>query len=113
MVQSKTPQTKPWLDEAGRRLVSLCDSFAAKAEDFDTLLTPEQTNSAMALMKQLQHSHAPKMGTTVNAEITLLWENSGERFKAYIQRDGSGIFLQNKTEIPEKVFIDLVTSAPT
>jgi hypothetical protein len=108
MVQSKTPKAKEWLDEASRRLASLCDSFASRAEDFDALLTPEQTGTAMALMKQVQQSQAPKMGTTVNAEITLLWENSGERFKTYVQRDGSAVFFHNKTEVPQSVFIDSV-----
>ena len=112
MLQNRKQQDGEWLDEAKLRLASLYESYAARSEDFDILPTQAQKDSAIAFLVEMQHDDAPKIGTTVNAEITLVWLGVGDKFKAYVQRDGSIICMQNKTEVAQGDFVKVVTRIP-
>jgi hypothetical protein len=112
MAQKKTQQKQIWLGAAEERLASLCNNFIARAEDHDVLPTKKQKDSVIAFLKQVNHVNAPKMGTTVNAEITLVWEMAGDKYKAYVERDGSIICLHNKEEVQQSEFLSVVARVP-
>ena len=94
------------------RLETLCANFIARAEDYDVHPTEKQKNVVLAFLERVEHVEPPKMSTTVNAEITLLWNTTGDKYKAYIQTDGSIICLHNKSEVPPQEFLNLVSRVP-
>lgn len=112
MATQKSQPKKDWLDEAIRHLDALCKEAAEHADEGDVLPTPKALVAATQVLKTFRHAHAPKIGLTVNGEFALTWENSGDKFKAYVRPDGSVQFFRNNAVIDEPTFSEYLTAVP-
>ena len=112
MATGKAQSKKDWLDEGIRHLETLCKEAREYADEGDVLPTHKGFVAAVQVLQTFRHVHAPKMGLTVNGEITLSWENARNKFRAYVKPDGSVQFFRNKVLIDERSFSKHLTSVP-
>jgi hypothetical protein len=112
MVSAKRQRKNEWLDEGIRHLGSLCKQAAEYADEGDIIPTKEEIDSATALMRELSHVHAPKIGVTVNGETVLAWESNNDCYKAYVGRDGVRKFYRNKSLVDQLAFARYLAAAP-
>lgn len=97
-----------WLQAAEKRLNSLCTSFVARSEDYDVLPTEKQKRTVIDFLVLVDQADAPKIGTTINADITLMWVTAGDKYKVYVARDGSQLYFHNKRAVEQHEFLSLV-----
>lgn len=112
MTSQKSQAKKDWLDDGIRHLKALCQEASESADKSDVLPSSKGLVAAVQLLQTFRHANAPKMGLTANGEIILTWENTGDKFKAYVRPDGSVQFLRNKTPIDERSFKRRLTVVP-
>jgi hypothetical protein len=112
MLAQKPQPRKEWLDEGIRHLETLCKEAREYADEGDVLPTQQGFVSAVQVLQTFRHAHAPKMGLTVNGEISLRWDNTGDKFRAYVKPDGSVQFFRNKVLVDEPSFSTYLTAVP-
>jgi hypothetical protein len=112
MALRKEQPGKDWLDEGIRDLQMLCKQAAHYAGEGD--LFPPDLSAARATepMRTFQDAHAPRVALTVNAEITLTWEKTGESFKVCVKRDGSVLFYRNTEVVAKSSFTKHLNAVP-
>lgn len=113
MPVAKKQISEKWLEKAIDQLNRLCSEAKEFADEGDVLPTDLSRMSTIQILETFQKAdaHRPKMGLTVNAEISLDWENTGEHFHAYVKRDGSVQYFRNKTAVSEQNFSSNLTAA--
>jgi len=112
MPAQKPQPRKEWLDEGIRHLETLCKEAKEYSDEGDILPTKQGLVSAVQVLQTFRHARAPKMGLTVNGEIALTWDNTGDKFRAYVKPDGSVQFFRNKIMIDEPSFNKSLTAVP-
>lgn len=112
MSVNKKKTEENWLEKAKEQLNQLCQEAAAYADDDDIIPSPLGLTAAFQILETFRHAHRPNMGLTVNGEISLAWENTGDEFRAYIKPDGSVQYFRNKTTVDERSFCTYLTAVP-
>jgi len=112
VVHSKNLQLGSWLEDLAVRIEQLCSEAIDCAVDGEILPTDQEKASAINFLKQVSRPQVPKLGLTVNGEITLAWVTGVDNLKAYVQPDGSVIFYQTKLLVNRLQFLELLNSAP-
>jgi len=110
-VEKKKTEDK-WLEKAIDQLNRLCHEAAEYADEGDVLPSQIALAACIQILQTFQHAHRPKMGLTVNGEISLFWENTGDEFRAYVKPDGSVQYFRNKTAVDERSFSTYLTAVP-
>jgi len=104
MPQPEAHMKTDWLDDAIRHLESLCQEAAEFADEGDIMPTRKSFMAASQILKTFCKATPPKIGLTGNGELTLVWENTGDVFRAYAKPDGSTQFFQNKQAVDMQSF---------
>ena len=101
-----------WLEKAIDQLNRLCHEAAEYSDEDDVIPSQLAHTATVQILHSFQHAHRPKMGVTVNGEISLAWENTGDEFRAYVKPDGSVQYFRNKTAVDERSFSTYLTAVP-
>lgn len=109
--ENKQPEEK-WLEKAICQLNQLCCEAVKFADDCDETPSKIAYIASVELLKTFKDTQRPKMGLTVNGEILLAWENTGDEFRAYIKSDGSVQFFRNKDSVDKPSFCKYLTAVP-
>ncbi len=112
MALRKEQPGKEWLDEGIRRLQVLCKQAIEYADEGDVFPSDLSVAKATELMRVFQDAHAPKMGLTVNGDITLTWENTGDSFEACVKTDGTVLFYRNSEVVTKSSFTKYLNAVP-
>jgi hypothetical protein len=101
-----------WLEEGKRHLANLYAQAIECADEGDNIPSSLGIAAAQQMLETFQQAHAPSIGFTVNGEVSLLWINTGDEFRAYVKQDGSAQYLRNKTTVDEPSFKNYLTAVP-
>jgi hypothetical protein len=58
--------------------------------------------------KHVNRTDAPQMGTTVNADITLMWLIANDKYKVYVEPNGKVTCFHNKKPVQQSEFCSVV-----
>jgi hypothetical protein len=112
MAANKNQPNEKWLEKAIEHLNLMCREAAECADEGDILPTKQTVTAAVQILQTFQHAHRPKMGLTINGEVSLAWKNTGEEFRAYIKPDGSVQYFRNSVAVDEPSFSTYLTAVP-
>lgn len=114
MPVGKKQNSERWLEKALDQLNRLCTEAQELADEGDVLPSDLSRMSTIQILETFQKALAnrPKMGLTVNAEISLDWEHFDDHFHAYVKRDGSVQYYCNKNAVTEHNFSSNLTAIP-
>jgi hypothetical protein len=112
MPVNETNREEKWLEKALEQLKRLCHEAVDYADEDDVLPSSVAQSAAAQILDSFQHAHRPRMGLTVNGEISLAWENTGDEFIAYVKPDGSVQYFRNKAAVDEPRFSQYLTAVP-
>lgn len=112
MADCKKQPNEKWLEKAVAHLKKLCNDAAEFADEDDVLPSLQALEASVQILQTFQHAHKPTMGLTVNGEISLRWENTGDKFRAYVKQDGSVIYFRNAAVVDEPSFSKYLTPVP-
>jgi hypothetical protein len=112
MAIDKKKSEGKWLEKAIEQLNRLCREAAEYADEDDVVPSNLAHAASVQILHSFQRANRPKMGLTVNGEISLAWENTGDEFRAYVKPDGSVQYFRNKAAIDERSFNKYLTAIP-
>lgn len=104
--------TNNWKEAGIRHVVALCKEAHERADEDDVLPTDTAKNAVIELINGLSETPAPRMAITVNGEIVLSWDNSGDTFKLSVNEAGKPAFWRNKTAVDQQSFFNYVSAVP-
>lgn len=114
MPVSKKQNSERWLEKAIDQLNGLLAEALEFADEGDVLPSELSRTSTVQILETFQkaQAHRPKMGLTVNAEISLDWAHFGDHFHAYVKCDGSVQYFRNKNAVTEVSFRSNLLAIP-
>lgn len=101
-----------WKEAGIRHVIALCKEAHERADEDDLLPTTAGRKAVIELINGLGQTPAPRMAITVNGEIVLSWDNSGDIFKLSVNQAGQPAFWRNKTAVDQESFFNYVSAVP-